>query len=81
MDYLASLRKFTKWHSPSRNAQVGDVVVLQEDGLIPSKWQLAKITQVYPGQDGIVRVMTVKTKTGTYKTPITKVAPLLPTKQ
>ena len=80
-DYLASLRKFTKWHSPSRNARVGDVVLLQEDGLLPSKWQLARITQVHPGHDGIVRVVTVKTKTGTYKRPVTKVAPLLPAEQ
>ena len=65
-DYLASFRKFTKWHSQSRNAQVGDVVLLQEDGLLPSKWQLARIVQVHPGHDGIVRVVTVKTKIGTY---------------
>ena len=80
-DYLASLRKFTKWHSPSRNARIGDVVVLQEDGLLPSKWQLAKITEVHPGRDGVVRVVTVKTKTGSYKRPVTKVAPLLATEQ
>ena len=76
-DYLASLRKFTKWHSPARNVQVGDVVLLQEDGLLPQKWLLARVIQVHPGKDGIVRVVTVKTKTGTYKRPVTKVAPLL----
>ena len=80
-DYLANLRKFTKWHSPSRNARIGDVVVLQEDGLLPSKWQLAKITEVHPGRDGVVRVVTVKTKIGSYKRPVTKVAPLLATEQ
>ena len=80
-DYLASLRKFTKWHSPARNVRVGDVVLLQEDGLLPSKWQLARNTQVHPGRDGIVRVVSVKTKTGIYKRPVTKVAPLLPIEQ
>ena len=36
-DYFASLRKFTKWHDSTRNAQVGDVVLLREDGLVPAK--------------------------------------------
>ena len=53
--------------------------MLQEDGLVPTKWPLARITQVHTGQDGHVRVVTVKTSTGEYKRPVTKVALLLPT--
>ena len=34
-EYLVSLDKLSKWKSPSKNIGVGDVVVLQEDGLIP----------------------------------------------
>ena len=77
-DYFASLRKFTKWHHSTRNAQVGDVVLLREDGLVPAKWPLGKIAGIHPGKDNIVRVVTVKTATGTYKRPVTKVASLLP---
>ena len=58
-EYLSSLRKFAKWHHPTRNASVGDVVVLQEDGLVSAKWPLAKIVQVHKGKDGLVRVVTV----------------------
>ena len=77
-EYLSSLRKFTKWHHPSRNASVGDIVILQEDGLVPAKWPLAKVIQVHKGRDGLVRVVTVKTQTGVYKRPVHKVALLLP---
>ena len=77
-EYITILRKFTKWHHPSRNAQVGDVVIVKEDNLIPGKWPLARITEVHTGQDGLVRVATVKTANGTYKRPITKLALLLP---
>ena len=77
-EYLSTLRKFTKWHHPSRNASIGDIVVLQEDGLVPAKWPLAKIVEVHEGKDGLVRVVTVKTHTGTYKRPIHKLALLLP---
>ncbi len=54
------------------------MVILQEDGLVPGKWPLARVTQVYPGRDGLVRVVSVKTATGTYERPVSKVALLLP---
>ena len=77
-EYLASLRKLTKWQFPSRDLQVGDVVVLREDGLVPTKWQLARVEEVHPGRDGKVRVATIKTPRGIYKRPVTKLALLLP---
>ena len=76
-DYLSSLRKFTKWYHPSRNASVGDIVILQKDGIVPAKWPLAKVTEVHTGKDGLVRIVTVKTQNGIYKRPIHKIALLL----
>ena len=40
---------------------IGDVVILQEDGLvrIPGKWPLARITDVHTGRDGLVQVATI----------------------
>ena len=77
-EYFTSLRRYTKWHHPSRNAKVGDIVLLREDGLVPTKWPLARVTQVHSGSNGFVRVVTLKTRTGTYKRPTTKIALLLP---
>jgi len=77
-DYFTSLWKFTKWHSSSRNVKIGDVVLLNEDGMIPTKWPLGRIVEVHPGKDGVVRVATVHTSTGTYRRPVTKVALLIP---
>lgn len=45
----------TKWHRPTRNPQVGDIVVLQEANLIPTRWPLGKIVEVYPGSDRLVQ--------------------------
>ena len=73
-EYLTFLRQHNKWKHPSRNIQVGDIVILQEDNLIPTKWPLAKVVHVHPGNDGFVRVATVKTSTGIYKRTITKMA-------
>ena len=77
-DYFASLRKLTKWYSPSRNLREGDVVLLKEDGMIPTKWPLGIVAKLYTGKDGIVRVVTLRTSAGTYRRPVTKVALLLP---
>lgn len=58
---ISSLRKYTKWYKPSKNISVGDVVVLHEDGMVPTKWPLGRVTQTFSGQDGLVRVANVKT--------------------
>ena len=61
-----------------RNVQVNDIVVrLQEDALVPCKWPLGQVIEVHKGKDNLVRVVTVKTKSGIYKRPITKIAMLL----
>ena len=75
MEYVTQLCRFTKWHRRSRIFEIGDMVILQEDG--PGKWPLGRIKQVHPGKDGIVRVVTVRTGTGIYKRPANKVALLI----
>ena len=77
-EYISSLRHYTQWHHPTRNVQVGDVIILPEDNMVPTKWPLAKVIQTHTGKDGLVRVVTIKTATGTYKRPVTKIALLLP---
>ena len=77
-EYLASLNQITKWQLPSKNISVGDIVILREDGLTPTKWQLARVIHVNAGRDSMVCVATIKTQDGTYKRPITKLVLLLP---
>jgi hypothetical protein len=77
-DYLDSFKRTSKWHNRSRNLRVGDVVLLREDNVIPAKWPLARVLTTHTGSDGLVRVVTVKTSTGTYRRPVVKVV-LLPT--
>ena len=78
MECLSTLNKFAKWYRPSRNLSVGDIVILQGETLAPTRWPLAKVLQVHPGKDGIVRVVTIKMSTGIYKRPVHKLALLLP---
>ena len=52
-----------------------------DDGTSPTQWPLARIVKTYPGNDGTIRVVTVKTSNGSlYTCPTVKIAPLLPLK-
>ena len=66
-EYLSTLNKYGKWHHPVKNISIGDIVVVREDGTVPSFWPIAKVVQTYPGKDGLVRVVDVKTSKGTHK--------------
>ena len=52
-------------------------MVLREDTLAPMRWPMARIVKTHAGADGLVRVVTLKTSSGTYTRPTSKVA-LLP---
>ena len=78
LEYLSTLQKVYKWQHPSRNMSIGDVVLLIENEVIPTKWPLAKVIKTYPGEDGIVRVVDIKTSKGSYRRPVHKLALLLP---
>jgi hypothetical protein len=77
-EYLVTLRKYSKWKRPRENILVGDVVVVKEDNLVQPQWPIARILKVNTGTDGITRVVTLKTKDGTYTRPVNKLAVLLP---
>ena len=77
LEYL-TLQKNYKWMHPSRNFSTGDVVVLIEDGMLPTQWPLARVIKTHPRQDGTVHVVDVKTSKGSYHCPTHKVAIILP---
>ena len=54
---------------------------MHDDRMLPPKWSLACVTEVFPGKDNIERVVKLKTLSGTYTRPITKVALLMPAEQ
>ena len=46
--------------------------------MVATDWPLGQVAEVYPGQDGLVRVVSVKTARGIYRRPVVKVAVLIP---
>lgn len=54
-EYLLNLQHRQKWNKDRRNASINDIVILQDDTVPRNQWKLAKVTEVYLGQDGRVR--------------------------
>lgn len=73
-EYLHTLQQRTKWKLVKQTTSlIGALVLLKEDNTPPSYWHLGRITQIHPGSDGIVRVVSVKTKHGVLKRAVTKI--------
>lgn len=76
LEYLNTLRQRRKWRQGTKNIESGDVVVLIDKNLPPNSWLLARVINTHPGDDGLVRVVTIKTKNSTLKRAINKICPL-----
>ncbi|XP_068141505.1 uncharacterized protein [Drosophila tropicalis] len=76
-EYLQELQGTSKWKKPYNNVKKGMMVILKEDNVPILQWPIGRIVKLYPGLDGYVRVVDVKTARGTYKRDIHKFAPLL----
>ena len=73
-EYLPMLMQRKKWVRETRDLQVGDIVLMIEQGSPRGYWPLAKVTEVIASADGRVRSVSVKTSKGSvYRRPANKV--------
>ncbi|XP_071085478.1 uncharacterized protein [Haliotis cracherodii] len=72
-EYLPGLQLRQKWLQSTVNLKVGDIVLLVNENSPRCVWPLARITNVFPGNDGLVRSIEVKTKDSVLIRPISKV--------
>ena len=75
-DYLQGLQQRQRWQRTLPNLQPGDLILSREVNTTPLQWPIAVITAVHPGKDGTVRVVTLRTPRGNFKSPISKICPL-----
>ena len=77
-DVLPSLVPRKKWKVEKRNVAVNDFVIMADSNAVRGRWSAGRILQVFPGEDGLVRNVEVKTASGTYMRPITKICVIYP---
>jgi len=79
-DYLNQLQQRMKWTKGDINVTPGDMVLIKEDNVPPLCWPMDRVQEVHPGNDGVVRAVTIKTSKGIFKRPFNRLS-LLPLKQ
>lgn len=77
IDYVQVLQKRYKWFDRLPNLELGDVVLIRQDNLPPTKWKLGRIIKCYLGKDDLVRGVRVRTADSEFDRPIAKLC-LLP---
>ncbi|BET00524.1 Retrotransposon protein [Nesidiocoris tenuis] len=75
-EYLSSLQTRQKWDRHQPNLKVNDLVLLIDVDASPTSWPLGRIIETHPGADNVVRVVTVRTRSGVYRRPSVKMLPL-----
>ena len=76
-EILPTLGPRQKWTQDNRNFEVDDEVLVIDRNLPRYRWDIGRITQVYPGRDGVVRVVNVKGHNGeTLMKPVHRLIPL-----
>eukprot|EP00794_Sanderia_malayensis_P013308 gene13308-14681_t len=75
-EYLPHLTERSKWTSTGRKIKEGDLVLLADSNAARGRWPLARVIRTFPGDEGTVRVVEVKTPTGIYTRPVAKLCVL-----
>ena len=76
-EILPNLGPRQKWTQDNKNFEVGDEVLVVDKNLPRYQWDIGRITSVYPGRDGVVRIVDVRGENGgTLKKSVHRLIPL-----
>ena len=76
-EYLPTLVSRSKWRKDPANLKVGQVVLIVDAAAPRGCWPLARVTRIFPGPDGRVRSVEVRSAAGgVYQRPVTKLCGL-----
>ncbi|XP_055601535.1 uncharacterized protein LOC129750595 [Uranotaenia lowii] len=76
-EYLAQLQARTKRWKPAVSIKKDSLVIIKDVRLPPCRWKMGRISELHPGSDGVVRVVTLRTDSGMKTRPVEKLC-LLP---
>lgn len=74
LEYLTNLPKVVRNCNTTSDIKLGTLVLLREDPPRPRlQWPMGIISKIFPGRDGRVRMVEVRTHTGRYLRPIQRI--------
>ena len=71
-EYLPALQQRHKWVDAKPNCKVNDIVIVTDESMPRNTWPIGRILAVFPGDDGLVRSVRVKTATSILMRPVSK---------
>lgn len=75
VEYLHSLQERSKWKKDKgTQLELGQLVLVKQQGLAPLQWTVARVQEVHSGSDGVTRAATVKSSKGSFLRPLSKLA-------
>ena len=54
-EFLQTLQPRKKWIQPQRNLKIDDIVLVRDENLPRNRWRMARVDEVFPSDDGLVR--------------------------
>lgn len=75
-EYLSGLQQRTRWTHERDNIRIGTMVLVKEDNLPPQKWRIGRVIEIFPGKDGHVRIIKLRTPDGVYTRAVTRLCVL-----
>lgn len=76
IQYLGQLSRRTKCKNNFTQVAVGDIVLVENDTQKRLDWPLARVEEAFPGKDGHIRVVKLRTARGELIRPIQRLIPL-----
>ncbi|XP_064629259.1 uncharacterized protein LOC135488551 [Lineus longissimus] len=77
-DVFPNLVPRRKWHQSQRDISVGDYVLVKDPNPIRGQLNKGVMLEVFPGKDGKIRNVRIKTAQGRYERPITRIVVIYP---
>lgn len=71
-EYLPLLQERQRWHEKKRSLKTGDIVDIMDASAPRGSWPLARVLEVFPDRQGLVRSVRLQTKSNTVERPVTK---------
>ncbi|XP_018368806.1 PREDICTED: uncharacterized protein LOC108764899 [Trachymyrmex cornetzi] len=77
-EYVSNLQVRQKWkeRKENPNLKIGALVLLRDDNAPPLQWRLGRIIELIKGQDGLVRMVELKTQLGLTQRAIQRISVL-----
>ncbi|RVE44041.1 hypothetical protein evm_011339 [Chilo suppressalis] len=76
LEFVSELQTRSKWKTNKSSIEIGSLVVIKDTNAPPLRWNLDRVTKVYPGNDGISRVADIRTASGIVRRAFSKICPL-----